>query len=381
MRIAVNARMLLHERLDGIGRYAHEILSRLVNLAPEVSFTFFFDRKWHDSFVYSDNILPVALFPPARHPYLYHAFFQWSVPRALKKYGADCYFSPDGFLTLKSSIPQYPVIHDLNFEHRPQDLPPVYGRYYRSWFPKFAKVATQVFTVSQFTATDLEKTYGISRSHIHLTPNAPHPAYRPLTDEEKTAGRKKFAREKPYFVFVGNFSQRKNLHGLIAAYDFYRMSHGSFHLVLVGDSLWKYPEMEEALGRTSFRDDIHFTGRLTVDEVALAVGSSSGLVFVSYFEGFGIPIVEAFSSRVPVITSDRTAMPEVAGGAALYASPDDHRQIAEQMLKLERDASLGQKLIELGAERVNQFSWDHSARIVWEVISKHSAPASVHYGT
>ena len=115
--IAVNARFLLDGRLEGIGWFTYETLKRLVSRHPDVNFIFFFDRPYHQKFVFADNVTPVVLFPPARHPILFYCWFEFAVNKALKKYQADIFISTDGFLSLKTSVPTLLVIHDLAHVH------------------------------------------------------------------------------------------------------------------------------------------------------------------------------------------------------------------------------------------------------------------------
>ena len=118
MNIGINARHLLKGRLEGIGWYSFEILSRLILLMPKHKFFFFYDRKT-DFLISGDNVFNIILNPPARHPILFRIWFNYILPRNFKKYKIDLFFSPDGFISLNSLIPQIGVIHDLNFEHYP----------------------------------------------------------------------------------------------------------------------------------------------------------------------------------------------------------------------------------------------------------------------
>ncbi|HAD33931.1 MAG TPA: glycosyltransferase family 1 protein, partial [Chitinophagaceae bacterium] len=123
MKIAVNARFLLKGKLEGIGWFTHEIIRRVVNMHPEHQFIFFFDRPFDSSFLYAKNVEAVILNPPARHPFLWWIWFEWAIPRALKKYQADMFISTDGFLSLRTQTPTLLVMHDLAFEHFPEHLP------------------------------------------------------------------------------------------------------------------------------------------------------------------------------------------------------------------------------------------------------------------
>ena len=123
MRIAVNTRFLLPKKMEGFGWYTFETISRIVKKHPEHEFFFFFDRPFDKKFIFASNVTPVVLNPPARHPILFKIWFDRSVTKALKKYQCDAFISPDGYLSLKTDVPQLGVIHDLNFEHHPKDIP------------------------------------------------------------------------------------------------------------------------------------------------------------------------------------------------------------------------------------------------------------------
>ena len=149
MRIAVNTRFLLKSKLEGFGWFTFETLKRMTMNHPEHEFIFFFDRPYDDKFIFSDNITPVVLPPMARHPILFKIWFNKSVTWALKKYKADVFFSPDGYLSLKTDIPQIGVIHDLNFEHFPNDIPPTPRKYLLKYFPLLRQLKSSLFQIIQ----------------------------------------------------------------------------------------------------------------------------------------------------------------------------------------------------------------------------------------
>ena len=139
MRIGINTRFLLPHKMEGFGWYTYEVVKRLVENHPEHEFIFFFDRPYDSNFIFGENVTPVVLFPQARHPFLFYWWFEFSIPKALKEHKCDLFFSPDGYLSLKTSVPQIGVIHDINFEHNPKDLKWLMRKYYQRYFPKFAK--------------------------------------------------------------------------------------------------------------------------------------------------------------------------------------------------------------------------------------------------
>ena len=148
LKIAVNTRLLLKDKLEGIGWVAYECLSRIVKAHPDDEFYFLFDRKPDPKFIFAENVKPVVLFPQARHPFLYIIYFEISVRRALRKIKPDVFLSTDAYLSLGSETPQIAVFHDINFEHFPQDFPKLALWHYKKFFPKFARKAKKIITVS-----------------------------------------------------------------------------------------------------------------------------------------------------------------------------------------------------------------------------------------
>ncbi len=164
MKIAINTRLLIKDKLEGIGYFTFEVLSRITKAHPEHEFYFFFDRKFSKEFIFSDNVKAIVLYPQARHPILFNIWFDFSVTKALKKYKIDIFLSPDGMLSLKTKVPQIAVIHDLNFEYYPKDLPANITKYYKSRFPKFAKTASSIITVSKHSKENIMSCYNISEN-------------------------------------------------------------------------------------------------------------------------------------------------------------------------------------------------------------------------
>ncbi|MBL0246726.1 MAG: glycosyltransferase [Sphingobacteriales bacterium] len=167
--IAVNARFLLHNKLEGIGRFTHETLKIITQANPHIDFAFLFDRAYHPQFIYGKNVIPHVLYPPARHPVLWYTWFEWRVPYLLKKLKPQLFFSPDGYCSLRSKTPTYMVVHDLAFEHLPQQVPPLVAKYYRYFSPKFATHAQHIATVSQFTKLDLVTKYKFPNKKLVLS--------------------------------------------------------------------------------------------------------------------------------------------------------------------------------------------------------------------
>lgn len=370
MKIAVNTRLLIKNKLDGIGWFTFETLRRITVNHPAVEFYFLFDRPYDPSFIFGPNVTPVVLNPPARHPVLFVIWFEWSVKHALKKIQPDLFLSPDGYLSLSTKFKSLAVMHDLNFEHFPKDLPWLVRWYYRYFFPRFAKKATRIATVSEFSKSDIIKQYHVSPDKIDVIYNGVNDLFKSISITEIEMVRKKYTEGCPYFIFVGSLHPRKNLARLFGAFDQFKKTGTDTKLLVVGEKKWWTKEIESKYNAMTFKEEVVFCGRLKADDLHLVTAAALATTYVSYFEGFGIPIIESFRCGVPVITSNITSMPEVAGDAALLVDPFDEGSISRAMSAIVSDERLRKELIQKGFERARLFNWDNTAKQLWNSIIK-----------
>ncbi len=371
MRIAVNTRMLLKGKMEGIGYFTYETFKRIVKNHPEHEFLFIFDRPFDPSFVFEKNVIPIVASPAARHPLLWYIWYEHSLPTIFKKYKADLFIGTDGYLSLASKIKTLAVFHDINFEHYPDDLPFFNRIFYRHYFPLYAKNANRIAAVSEFTKNDVVDKYKIDPSKIDIVYNGVSSDFKILSKDEIQNVRNTFSHGQPYFLFVGSLHQRKNISNMLKAFDEFKNSENSpMKMVLTGAKRWWTDEMETTLNNMQFKSDVIFTGRQSFENLRKITASAFAMTYVSTFEGFGIPIVESMRSGVPVITSNVTSMPEVAGGAALLCDPFSIDSIKDSMLEIWRKDSLRTKLIFSGLERQKNFTWDKTAESLWLSVEK-----------
>ncbi|MBL7883079.1 MAG: glycosyltransferase family 4 protein [Bacteroidia bacterium] len=369
MEIVVNTRLLLKNRLEGIGWFTFETLKRITEKHPEHHFVFLFDRDYDQDFVFSDNVTPIILSPQARHPVLFYIWFEFSVGNFLNKYKPDLFLSPDGYLSLRAHCKQLAVIHDINFEHYPKDVPFLVRKYYRYFFPRFAKKATRIATVSEYSKNDIIQLYGIHESKIDVVYNGCNTEFKAISDNEKAQVRAKVASGNDYFLYVGSLQPRKNIVRLFQAFDQFKKSYSSdVKLVIVGEKYYWTTEIKQAFNEMLFKNEVVFTGRLSTDDLKQTIASALCLTYIPYFEGFGIPILEAMNCGVPVITSNVTSMPEVAKDAALLVNPFKVAEIADAMQLIYIDEKKRTELIKKGELRKLDFSWDKTADLLWSSI-------------
>lgn len=371
MNIAVNTQHLIKDRLEGIGRFSYELLKRITKDHPEHRFYFIFDRPWDEEFIFGDNVIPLRTYLPSRHPFLWYLRFHFALPRLLRKYKIDLYYSPDGW-GVSSPVPSVISLHDINFIHHPEQLPYWTSRYYHRYFPKYARSATALTTVSSFSRSDIAQQFQLREEKISIVPNAVSAGFKPISVQMRQEASQRWATGKKYFVFVGALNPRKNIGRLLQAFDAFsaRQKDTHYHLVIIGQPMWATDQMKKAWSDMKFSSHVHFTGRLSEAELQQCMAAAEALLMPSLFEGFGIPVLEAMACDVPVITSNRTALPEIAGDAALLVDPESIEAISEALERISRHSALREDLIAKGRLRAQQYSWDSSAEKLWAVINR-----------
>ncbi len=371
MKIAVNTQLLLKDRLEGIGSFAHEVLKRIVQANPQHEFLFLFDRPWAEEFIYGSNVTPVKTWIPSRHPILWYWHYQVDIPILIRRFKPDVFFSPDGWMPLNLSVPVVDTIHDLNFVHRPGDFPVMYRKYFNYFFPRFAAKSSRIVTVSEYSKQDLIEQWCIPGEKIDVAYNGCNIQYCPITIDLKKEIQNKFTQGVPYFIYIGSQNPRKNLQGMLKAFDQFKNNTGSpYKLVLVGEPMWNRYGAKYSPDELMHKEDIVFTGRVSDEVLHLLLASAQALVLVSFSEGFGIPVVEAMYCDVPVICSSVTSLPEVAGEAALLVDPLNIHDIANSMAEAAYNHELRHTLVTKGREQRTKFTWDKTAEVVWNSILK-----------
>lgn len=376
-KIAVNTRLLLTGRIEGIGRVAYEYLKRLVKLQPETEFHFFFDRKYDQKFIFSENIIPHIIYPPARHPILYLAWFECSLALAIARLNPNIFFSPDGYLSILlhkiSDVPQIPIFHDLAFEHYPEAIKKIDAWHYRTFFPKYAQVASKIISVSESTKNDIINQYLIGAEKIFTLPNGCDFERFTLNESEKIRIRDEYSQGQEYFLYVGAVHPRKNIENMLQAFDIYRQMNPekTTKLMLAGRLAWKTESILSVYNKMKFKTDVILTGYLDRYELIKIYASANALVYISKYEGFGLPILEAFSVGTPVITSNISSMPEVAGDAAVLVDPENIQAICHAFERLESDAQERKIIIDKGKIQLEKFSWDESAKNLSDIFCEY----------
>jgi glycosyltransferase involved in cell wall biosynthesis len=370
-RIAVNTRFLIKDKLEGIGYFTHETLKYITRKNPQTDFYFLFDRPFSSDFIYNSNIFPIVLWPPARHPFLWYWWFEVSVAKWLNKNKCDCFLSTDGFCSLNTITPTVAVMHDLAFEYYPKQMPLLTQIFYKRFMPLYAKQASRIATVSEFSKQDIVSHYHVSTKKVDVVYSAAKDIFHPVTENIRSLTKNKFSKGCNYLLYVGSVNGRKNLSKMLLAFDAFKQKQVSdLKFLVVGSIGWSNEEMQAAHRVMKHREEVFFLGRLEEDDLVAVIGSCLALMYVSLFEGFGVPPLEAMKCEVPCLTSTTSSMPEITAGAALTADPHSVNDIALKIEALYNDPQLREQLIQKGKVRASFFTWQKTAELLWDCCSK-----------
>lgn len=369
MRIGVNVRFLLKNRLEGIGVYTHELTSRLVKLFPEHEFYFFFDRKWDESFIYDKNVHPVEVFPPARHPFLWYWWFEYSLPKAIKKNKIDLLFSPDGYASLSTDVPQLLTIHDLAFEHYPQQVSWLVSQYYRFYIPKFCKSAQKIIAVSDNTNDDIVSMYDIPKEKVEVISNGFSSEFKPLDVAEKQEVRLSLTEGAPYFIYVGAIHPRKNVSAILKAFETFKKATGLPHvLVLVGRRAWDIDEVDQILKEMQYKTSVIWREHAERVQIANWLAAAEALIYPSFLEGFGLPVLEAMACGIPSITTAESPMHGFAKDSCIPIQPDDIEGISNAMKEIVQNSQNSELLSERCLQYSKELTWDKAAEKLADIL-------------
>ena len=259
------------------------------------------------------------------------------------------------------------TIHDLSFEHLPQTFKLRSRMQLRLTVRRTARAAAHVIASSEYSRRDIVKTYGIPLERTSVTHLAASADFAPVTDEsEMRRVRDLYGIEGDYVLAVGSIQPRKNLVRLIAAYALLRRARPAEklpRLVLAGKRAWLYGETLDAVKRYGLDNFVTFTGYVSAKDLPALYTGALCFVYPSYFEGFGLPPLEAMQCGAPVITGDRTSLPEVVGDAGLMFDPFNEQALYEALARVIDDATLRAELRRKGLQRARLFDWHETARL------------------
>lgn len=363
MHIAIQASDLDHSRIDGTRVYLKELLKRFGILDKKTIFQ-----------LYHRNTFNPALAPPDFPHYQVTAcqfLFAWMQTRfawEMLLLKPEKLFLPiqaaPFFVSRKTEV--IATIHDLAFKRYPETFPAQQRWKLNLLLGVVVRRADKLIVVSQSTKNDLLEFFpNLSEEKIKVIHHGFDSEFFSQTISENELNRQLTTynlQQNSYVLYVGALQPRKNLVRLIEAFALAKKSMFEMKLVLAGERAWLADEVFLARELSPYKDDIIMTGQVSFEDLRILYQGARMFVFPSLYEGFGLPLLEAFASRIPVLTTSNSSLLEVGGKAALYANASSTVDIAEKMERLWSDEGLREELVRRGEEQLKNFSWDKCAK-------------------
>jgi glycosyltransferase involved in cell wall biosynthesis len=359
----------ISEQKAGMDHYLHQILLAMKQLAPEHRYVLIDHRRHQIPFKeqFEQVILDLPR-PPAR-------VSRWNlqvVPRILSQF--DLVFSPGlyGPVRIPPGVASVMVVHDLTKYLFPNFFPfnPVQKVLDLLAYPAMLRRYDHLLTVSKSTRQDLMTLFKIPKEKITVAYHGAEETFQPMGALDATESLWQSHKiKKPFILSLGTLEPRKNIPTLLKAFAGI-MDQIPHDLVLVGQKGWKWEPIFKEMERPDLKERVHWVGYVSDAERVFFYNAADFLTYPSWYEGFGMPLLEAMQCGCPVITSRISSMPEVVGEAGLLIDPHRVEDLQGAMLRLVQEPGLREKLQRAGFEQAKKFSWETSAKITLEVFEK-----------
>ena len=353
--------------IDGIGVYSQELFKQIlkethIHLQPYV-----FGEATSQTYPHTQSIHPKYI----KHV-LESQFLKKKIEITQKKFLPDVIHATDHYIPEVKKVPVLATVMDLIPFIHPEWTSTTMRRIKNYLFKQKILSANHIITISEHSKSDLVNLFKIPEDKITVTSLGMNDAfYQRVSEEEKQKILSKHGLEKNFFLFVGTLQPRKNLEKALEAHSLLSSELRRLHpFVVVGNPGWANKVLFAKMAQDEEKGYVRWLKYLNFDEVKALLQSALVLVYISLYEGFGLPIVEAFASQCPVLTSNVTSIPAVAADAAIQVSPLDTEEILEAMKQFIHSSELRDSLILKGLKRAKQFSWEHCAKQTLEAYQK-----------
>lgn len=374
MRIGIDARLYYHQPA-GISKYTWKLANALSRIDHENEYLVFQHRKHTDPLIRQANFRRVTLFTPT-----HNTIEQPLLALELKPHRIDLLHSTDFIPPLRSSIPSIITVHDLGFLHWPHFLTKDSAAYYGQ-IDRAVRHARHIIVPSHHTKQDMIAQLGVPEEKISVIYEGADGRYQPLPLEPTRATvRHKYNLPDRFILFVGTVEPRKNIIGLLKAFHHLRTKYSitDTALVLAGKQGWLYEEIDKTVKELGLESSVVFTGRISDEELHQLYVAAHVHVHPAFYEGFGLPPLEAMACGTPTVVSNTSSLPEVVGDAGLLVDPNQYEEIAVAVHRLLTDPALHAELREKGLARAKCFRWHDAAVQTLEVYRQVYAQAYHH---
>jgi len=396
MKIGIDASRANEKQKTGTEWYSYHLIQEMKKIAPEnVEFVLYSKESLRDGL---ENLpknfkSKILKWPPK---------FLWTQLRLsweMLWHKPNILFVPAHTIPIIHPKNTFTILHDIGFEKFPELYSErligyqnkiikkiiwlivkilTLGRYgnteldYHRFSARFALIhAKKIITVSQFSKDEMINTFKVSPKQVVVIAPGYDSQYKPPLNEDKKAEEvlNKYKINKPYFLFIGRLEEKKNTAGIVESFGLFKTKvNNDYQLVLVGKQGYNFSRVEEGIKEYHLEKDVLMTGFAPDGDLPHLMQQAYLFLMPSFYEGFGLPIIQAMACGIPVITSNFASMKEIAGDGALLVDPKNHLEIAEAMKNLSEDKVLRHKLIKRGFERIKKFSWQNCAKQTLQLL-------------
>lgn len=368
MHIGIDARLTYYAG-GGISQYIRYLIRSLAETDHRNDYTILLSRKDARSRQRPlvENFHTRSLWTPS-----HHKWERWTLSAELVRHQLDVVHSPDFIPPAFGARCRIITVHDLNFLYYPEFLTPESHRYYSGQIEWAVKEANHISADSEHTRRDLIDKLSVEPEKITTVHLAANPMYEGgLSEQSMVRTLRKYKLSAGFILFVGTLSPRKNIPTLITVYEQLVVKAGmNPQLVIVGGKGWLYDDIFAAISNSSKASDIIHFNHVSDTELAHFYSAAGALVLPSYYEGFGLPPLEAMHCGCPVIVSSRSSLPEVVGSAGIKLDPDDVEGWVEALTSVLDDSQLRERMIVAGHDQARRFSWGRTATETMELYER-----------
>jgi len=379
MHIGIDCRTILDPKRGeqaGVGHYTYFLVEKLLEIDQQNKYTLLFDPKIGDAGHFKQKNVTIKFFPFSKYKkYLPVAYSHLLIAGFLEKQKLDVFHSPASSVPLAYPGKSVVTIHDLAIYHQPAWFPKGQKFSTRVVVPQTLKKAKKIIAVSEYTKKDLIKYFKVPEEKVAVIYNGVEEMSQSAKSNKNDKSnrsekvREKFGIQQDFILSVCTLQPRKNIEGLIKAFDSLRSSQAfkDYQLVIAGGKGWNYDSIFKLVRKLALTKKVLFTDYISKEDKFALLKEASLFVFPSFYEGFGLSILEAMQQGTPVITSNITSMPEVAGEAGLLVDPYKIDSIAKGIKKVLTDQPLRQRMVGSGLVQAKKFSWRATAERTLEV--------------
>ncbi|MFA9397255.1 MAG: glycosyltransferase family 4 protein [Clostridiaceae bacterium] len=368
MKIGFDGRSINWYNGTGIGTYSNNLLINLLNIDKTNDFNIFWNGNNYNKYktVNSNYILT------SRRQHSYYE--DCLIPSFIKKNNMDIYHIPQngiGYsdtLTCKTIV----TIHDLIPYIMPQTVGSGYLKKFLTQIPRILDKCNGIITVSEYSKQDIIRFFPDTKDKVYVTPLAADSIYKPLDKEIcKHSLNEKYNMDKPFILYVGGFSERKNVESIIQSFhNIYKKLNKEYNLIILGSIRDKLSTLKSLVEKLDMNENIKFLGFIENNMLPVFYSAADVFIYPSFYEGFGLPPLEAMSCGCPVISSNTTSIPEVIKDAGILIDPYNIKSIENALESVLNNNTLRENLSLKGLSRSSLFSWDNTAKLTLDAYNE-----------